>query len=506
MSVARRWLDTPLSGAACVVGWFLASAVFLGVVALLGGPTLADARESLYSTWAIQHGRMACAYPPVSSLTKVLPVEFQISAHAPPLWPLISGALASLTGIGHGVAFPKQNAFGAHCGTASMAMYVWAVSSGAVKGTLELGYASWFALLGGVVALLRATGRGRCGWEVAGAMLLAVTPVVWFPLLEFFHPQDLLALGLVLGGAACALRGRWIWAGALLGLAVTAQQFALLALLPVLVVAPSRARSRLGAAAVVAWGAVSLPVVALTSGGALRAVVFGTGDAGTAGGTVLWETGLRGPALTVCARVVPLLAAVALAWWVRRRLGPRALVPAPFVSLVALCLGFRVVFEEGLFGYKLLALGVMLVVLALMAGRVSGGLVVWLTVAMLAFDPVPVGLVLDGRSWGSNAVIGLKLISILVLSLVTIWGYRRWRIPAYAVPGLVLVVAVCAVWPPVTSTHLAALPKWFWQTVLVGSALVMVGGPLLAELRAVAAPAAPAGLVADAERHRVLAD
>src|SRR6516164_4993817 len=60
------WLDRPLLGRHCVLAWILATIVFLGMIALLGGPTANDSGESLYSTWAIAHGDFGCAYPHVT--------------------------------------------------------------------------------------------------------------------------------------------------------------------------------------------------------------------------------------------------------------------------------------------------------------------------------------------------------------------------------------------------------------------------------------------------------
>ena len=142
-------------------------------------------------------------------------------------------------------------------------------------------------------------------------------------------------MGLALGGVACAQRRAWVWAGVLLGLAVTSQQFALLVVAPLVVVAPGNRRWRFIVSSLAVWVLVSLPVVVATSGRALHAVVFGTGDSASPGGTVLWEIGLHGSALIFGARVLPILVAVVLAWWALRRLASHVLEPVPLISLVA---------------------------------------------------------------------------------------------------------------------------------------------------------------------------
>jgi len=241
---------------------------------------------------------------------------------------------------------------------------------------------------------------------------------------------------------------------------------------------------RLGSAAAVAWGAVSLPFVALSEGRALGPVVFGTGNGGTFGGTVLWETGLRGVALMVCARALPLVGAGALAWWVHRRLGPDAPAPVPLVSLIAVCLGLRVVFEQGLFGYKLLALVVMLVVLAVVVGRITAELVAWLSLATLAYTSVPAWLTVDGTSYGADVVTVLELSSILALLSAVLWDvFRRRRVSGRAVVGFALVVVAYVHWLPTTGHLPAPLPKWLCQLALVGTGMVLAARPLAAAMR-----------------------
>ncbi len=292
----QRRLDAPQSGLVCLSAWILATSVFFGMVALFGGPTQNDTSESLYATWSIAHGSFACSYAPVSPHAASFLLYFQPHPQVPVLWPLISGGIAWLTRIGHTAPFPSQHTLGVNCVNANDIMYHWARSSYAVFATVGLGYLSWFVLLAGVIALLRASGRGRSGWEVFGVVFIAVVPIVWAPVLDEYHPQDMVAVGLVLASIACVKRREWVWAGMLLGLAVTTQQFALLALAPLVVVVPGKARWRLLGAAAVAAVVISLPMVIVTSGRAIHGVLLGTGDSMTLGGTVLWELS-RGPVL-----------------------------------------------------------------------------------------------------------------------------------------------------------------------------------------------------------------
>ena len=72
-----------------------------------------------------------------------------------------------------------------------------------------------------------------------------------------------------------------------------------------------------------------LPLTALTSGRALRAIAIGTGNTPSIGGTVLWETHASGAVAVLVFRVAPIAVSLVLSWWVARRLGAGALQPVP---------------------------------------------------------------------------------------------------------------------------------------------------------------------------------
>lgn len=463
------WLDRPLTKWWCAFGWLGATAFFVLLTRLLGGPSQADAVESVFTTWAIAHGHLSCAYLTgrVNGGTFVAPL----------LYPLIAGGVAAVARIGHSVPFPTQAQLGNHCAHAVAAMTQWSLKSDAIVPTVRIGYLGWFILLAGVVTLLRASGRGRCGWEPAAAILLAGAPPIFMCYQDVFHPQDLVAMGLILAGVACAHRGSWIWAGVLLGLAVTTQQFALLALAPLLVLAPGVQRIRYAAGAAVSMALVIVPMVALTSGRALRAaligssqVTLGTNTRSSTGGTVLWELHVHGALLFVLARFVPIVLAMALAWWAVHRFGPITLDTVPLLTIIATSLLLRLVFEENIFGYYFMAVAVMLIMLDVVRGRVRGYTVAWLGLVTLVFDPVP---------WGHQTlhqaipvVIGSIGLSFIVADVVR--GRVRW----YLVAWLVVVVLTCEplVWG--LSVGRQVLPNSLWQVALVATALWLIVGPI----------------------------
>jgi hypothetical protein len=460
------WLDRPLSGWWCALGWLAATTVFGVLVRLLGGPIPADSIESVYSTYAIAHGHLACAYP-----------QQKLSGFAfiAPLWPLVAGGFSVIFRIGHNLPFPSQTALGPHCSTAVTAMTKWATGSGAMVPTLRIGYLSWLVLMFGAVALLRASGRGRCGWEPTALILMACLPPACMTLVQDFHPQDVVAMGLLLGGVACCRRGWWVWAGILLGLAVTSQQFSLLVLAPLLVVAPSNRRIRFAAAAVGAAALVVVPLLVATSGRVFRPVVIGSGNTPSFGGTMLWEAHFHGAPLVALSRVLPIVLSLALGWIVVRSLGSTVLEPVPLLSLIATSLSFRLIFEENLFGYYFMALAAALVMLDVVRGRIRWHFVLWLLLVTLAFPPVPLE-----TKFSAVLPIIFMTIAILLIVLDAMHGHIR----LYLVAWLVLVVLAFANVPPWLVTPMRhSLPTWFWQIVLTATGVAMAGEPIVSCMR-----------------------
>ena len=480
------WLNKPIRRLWGPIGWIGSTSLFIGLIAILGGPSESDASESAYATWAIAHGHLACAYP--TATTVHFPNLAGPGPFIAPLYPLLSAAVAALARIGNFVSFPTQAQLGPHCSQAYVAMFKWSVYSSAIVPTIKIGYIGWFALMIGVVTLLRASGRGRRRWEPMALLLLAIAGPVLECILDYYHPQDLLTIGLVLGGLAFAKRARWVGAGALFGLAVITQQFALLALAPMLVVDPANRRLKFVAAAIAAAAVFSVPLIIFTSGRAIKAVLIGSGYTRSYGGTVLWELHLHGATLFIFSRLLPVILALALAWWAARRLGPVVLEPTPLISLIATTLCFRLVFEENLFGYYFMAITVMLVVLDVVRGRLRGYTVAWIALATLAFDPVPWGFNSNGQSWGLSLRLALPIaFAVIALMLILIDALRhciRW----YLVAWLALVALTLVKMPWMHGYLRHSMPIWFWQVILVTGAVVLAVGPLLSKINDVSDP------------------
>ena len=452
-------LDRPVADVWCILGWCLSTAVFAGLIAVLGGPSLGDWEISGFSTWAIAHGQLRCAFPAGQVL-------------APPLYPLLAGGVAALAHIGHG-PFPALG----NCDNAFRVMYQWSVRANALRKTLAIGYLAWLALLAGAVSWLRASGRGRCGWEPVTLLVLACLPPVWMCVESVFHPQDLVAMGLALGAAACAHRGRWVGSGILVALAVLTQQFALLVAVPLLILAPGRQRVRYVVAAIGTAIVVAVPLLTASSGSVAHALAIGGGDNVGLGGTMLWHLHLQGTSLLLATRVPPVAGSAVLARWAQQRFGPASLEAIPLLSVLALSLSLRLVFEESLYAYYFMALAVALVLLDVARGHVRTSLVGWLVLVPTVFG---VGHVLLDRQYvedpSQRAIALLVLASGVLLMLGRAGGVRGRHAMLW-----IAVVMGAALLSPATNYPLGLHPPlWVLQVGLVGLGVALAAGPLLA--------------------------
>jgi hypothetical protein len=112
--------------------------------------------------------------------------------------------------------------------------------------------------------------RGRAPLARAIALGVCVANPLTLSALELGHPEELLGGAMCVAAVLLAARGRAPWAGVLLGLAIANKQWALLALGPVLLAAPSRRVTCTLLAATVA-GAVLAPLALVGSGGFVAA-------------------------------------------------------------------------------------------------------------------------------------------------------------------------------------------------------------------------------------------
>jgi len=193
-------------------------------------------------------------------------------------------------------------------------------------------------------------------------------------------------MGFVLMGLAFALRERWLWSGILFGLAFSTQQFAILALVPLLAIVPRPRLPHLVLGAIASAAVIDVPLALLSSGRAIVGELVGTG-ASSYLNTVLDVFHLHGSVLYLISRGLPILFALMLGWWATEKLGPDVLTPTPLLSVMATALTFRLVFEVNFWGYYMMAVAVTLAVLDVARGRIRVSFLVWLlAIALVSFN------------------------------------------------------------------------------------------------------------------------
>ena len=277
-----------------------------------------------------------------------------------------------------------------------------------------LGVASWLALAVGALALLRAARADSLARQAGLLAFLAFLPAASSAIVQLYHPQDVVSLGLALAGLAQTLRRRWLLAGVLFGAAVLTKQFAVLLLLPALVAAPAvRSRVTMAVAALGVFGAGILPFLVVDPRATLENLSGFSAGGAAAGHTVLSLAGVHGTVASAVARDAPVVFAFAVCLWAGRRWGSLVGRPTMLVGLALVCTGSRLVFESVVFPYYLLAASVLVLLLDLVARRSPHWSLAWCAAAafFVALHP------------GNRAVAALGTLA-LAIAVVTL-GFRE---------------------------------------------------------------------------------
>jgi len=343
-------------------------AVFVGIVAMRGGPSVEDAFGVTRPTTAIADGHLAEA-----ARLEVLPQPPGYALLASPFVLGLRPLIGSPTWCDAQVA-PVTRRFLSWCAPDQLATHRW------YRSQAVLGLLAWLVLAVGAARLLRGAGAGG-GAEAFAVLVLATMPAASDGIVQTFHPQDLVCVGLCCAGLGEALRRRWVLTGVLFGLALLCKQFAVLPLIAVVAAAPGwRRRTRILGPVLAVAGAGILPFAVADPGatwntlGAVNAA--GVGRLTT--GTVIGLTALPASAKLLVARDGPVVLAMAMALWARRRAGDDLLAPTALIGLAASCLAGRLVVELWFASYYLLAVSTALVLLDVAARRPPVRSVAWI--------------------------------------------------------------------------------------------------------------------------------
>ncbi len=388
--------------AVMVVVYLAALGTFVAIVALRGGPSVGDAYGVTKPATAIADGDLTAA-----AHDSILP--------QPPGYALLTSPLVltlrPLIGAAEwcdGRVPPVTRLFLPWCKPAQLASHKWYRSQGV------LGILAWIVFAAGCLRLLRVAGAGGGLAEALLVMVLAAIPAASDAVVETFHPQDLVCVGLCAAGLAEALRRRWVATGVLFGVAFTCKQFALLPLVAVLAAAPgwgARGRVALPALVVVACGVIPFAAVDPTGTWNTLRAVNASGVVKLSTGTVVGMTNLSESTKLVIARDGPVVMAVAMALWARWRVGSRLLSPLPLIGLATACLAGRLVAEVWFASYYLLAVSAGLLLLDLAARRAPVASFVWIAVTGILVEQA------GGLPTTSTAAWEAFVVSVLAIAI-----------------------------------------------------------------------------------------
>ena len=396
-----------------------AAACYVGIVAIrLGPPSGGDTVPLTSVTSALADGDLRLAAsasslpnPPGYPLLAAPFVAAFPNAVGSPTWCTPMGRLHPAS-AGRSTGVVPRGVVA--CGTADRPMAIdlppWYRAQGL------LGVLSWSVLAVGALALLRAARVDSLGRQVGLLTFLAFLPAASSAIVQLYHPQDVVSLGLALAGLAQTLRRRWLVAGVLFGAAVMTKQFALLLILPALAAAPDRrSRLTLAGAATSVFALGLLPFLVVDPRATLENLSGFSAGGAAAGQTVLSLAGVHGTVASAVARDAPVLFALAVCVWAARRPDLDVGRPTTLVALALVCSGSRLVFESVIFPYYLLAASVLVLLLDLTARRSAHWSLTWCAAAafFVAIHP-------GNRA---EAAFGTLVLAVAVVAL----GFRDLR-------------------------------------------------------------------------------
>jgi hypothetical protein len=401
-----RVLDHHLSARWCAVGWLGSCALFFYMTHMVGGVLFGDGWESFIPASALAHGDLSCMYAPMTN-----------PSYTAPVYSLIAAGLSLIFRAGHAVPFPAGAALGPNCAYAHVAIYKWLFTSNVVPSAKWFAYVSWPIFVVGAAALLRTTTRARTWWEPVTALAIAATPPVLMSLTSFYHPEDLVCLGLIFGSLAAVRRERYVLAGIVLAGALLSQQFAILAAIPIVLTLPIPAAKRVVPALAGTLVAI-VGVLALVSHGHDLSSLTTAGDTDYVGEVWIALLHVTGTwRLTLISRAPPIVLVGALALFSRRLPQSDATVPL----LIAAGFALRLVFEVNLFPYYFMAFAVAIILADVVAGRVRPTVIMWLVAEWLLNNPFawPRPVNVDGFPfWSRQVVFSLTGLALAVAPLV----------------------------------------------------------------------------------------
>ncbi len=385
-----------------VVVYLAALGAFVGIVTIRGGASVGDALGVTKPATALADGDLHAA-----ARDSVLPQPPGYALLTSPLVLAFRPLIGSPTWCDARVA-PVTRFFLPWCAPTQLATHRW------YRSQAVLGFLAWVVLALGCIRLLRVAGGGGGVAEVVLVIALAAIPAASDGIVETFHPQDLVCVGLSSAAVAEALRRRWIATGVLFGIAFLCKQFALLPLVAVLVAVPGwRARVRVAIPVLVAVGAGIIPFAAVDPSGTwntLSAVQSG-GVVKLSTGTVLGMTNLPESTKLVIARDGPVVLALVMSLWARRRVGDHLLSPIPLIGLTTACLAGRLVTEVWFASYYLLAVSAGLLVLDLARRRLPVASFLWIAVTGVLVEQ---NGGLPTTSWAAYLAFGASVAAVII--------------------------------------------------------------------------------------------
>ncbi len=285
---------------------------------------------------------------------------------------------------------------------------------------------TWLVVAFGLIYVLQKS-RRKDSWFLVYALFgLSLMPFFSASLSIFLHPEDVLAIGLVLISTGAMLREKWMLSGIFAGLALDSKLIAVPYILVLFILIPGKSRIRFAMAAVVVSALILSPfLITLPS----TILVFSGHYALTfliSAPSIMWYLkGIFGSHTAIASRGLPVVLAAVFSIIFKLKLPNVFKNTEAVVVLLCACAILRVFFEVEVFAYYLMPISITFFLVVLIYGRGYMLYLFWSFVTALIYNAT-------NGAWGEQFMTKFFLLAQLIaiippLLFVISLVFFRWK-------------------------------------------------------------------------------
>ncbi|NNN21112.1 MAG: hypothetical protein HKL80_03815 [Acidimicrobiales bacterium] len=293
----------------------------------------------------------------------------------------------------------------------------------------DTAFVTWLVVAFGLIYVLQKSARKNTWFLIYALFGLSLMPFFAASISIFFHPEDVLAIGLVLISTGAMLREKWILSGIFAGLALDSKLIAVPFLLVLFVLIPGKARIKFTLAAVFISALILSPFL-ITLPSSIK--IFAGHDALTflinAPSIMSYLKGIFGSHAALASRGLPVIFAGVFAIVFKMKLPNVFKNTEAVVILLCASAIWRVFFEVEVFAYYLMPISITFFLIVLICNRGYMLYLFWSFVTALIYNAT-------NGAWGEQFMTKFFLLAQLIaimpplLFIITlaVSNWKTWK-------------------------------------------------------------------------------